>query len=87
MRSILILYSYLRPGLPSRLYLTRFPTEILYESSTSLKRDTRIAENFSPYHRFQTDSGAHPASYPMDTTGSFPGGKAPGAWSSPLNTI
>jgi hypothetical protein len=27
----------------------------------------------------QTGSGAHPASYPMDTWGSFPGGKAAGA--------
>jgi hypothetical protein len=29
---------------------------------------------------FQTDPGAHPASYTMGT-GSFPGGKAAGAWS------
>jgi len=35
--------------------------------------------NFSPHHRFQTDPGAHPASYAMDTRGSFPGGKAAGA--------
>jgi hypothetical protein len=27
-------------------------------------------------HRVQTGSGAHPASYPMGTRGSFPGGKA-----------
>jgi hypothetical protein len=32
--------------------------------------------NFSPHHRVQTSSGAHPASYPMGTRGSFPGGKA-----------
>jgi hypothetical protein len=37
------------------------------------------AGNFSPHHRVQTGSGAHPASYPMGTTGSFPGGKAAGA--------
>jgi len=27
----------------------------------------------------QTGSGAHPASYPVGTSGSFPGGKAAGA--------
>jgi hypothetical protein len=37
--------------------------------------------NFSLHHRVQTSSGAHPASCPMDTRGSFPGGKAAGAWS------
>jgi hypothetical protein len=34
--------------------------------------------NFSIHHRIQTDSGAHPASYPMGTRGSFPGGKTAG---------
>jgi len=32
--------------------------------------------NFSLHHCFQIVSGAHPASYPMGTRGSFPGGKA-----------
>jgi hypothetical protein len=32
----------------------------------------------------QTGSQAHPASYPMGTGGSFPGGKAVGAWNWPL---
>jgi hypothetical protein len=32
--------------------------------------------NFSLYHRVQNGSGAHPASYPMGTRGSYPGGKA-----------
>jgi hypothetical protein len=31
---------------------------------------------FSLLRVVQTGSGAHPASYPMDTGGSFPGGKA-----------
>jgi hypothetical protein len=31
--------------------------------------------NFSLHHRVQTGSGAHLASYPMGTGGSFPGGK------------
>jgi hypothetical protein len=37
------------------------------------------AENFSLHHRVQNGSGAHPASYPMGTGGSFPGGKEVGA--------
>jgi hypothetical protein len=38
------------------------------------------AGNFS-LHRVQNSFGAHPASYPVGTRGSFPGGKAAGAWS------
>jgi hypothetical protein len=34
------------------------------------------AVNFSLHRRIQNGSGAHPASYLMDTGGSFPGGKA-----------
>jgi hypothetical protein len=37
------------------------------------------AGNFSLHHRVQNVSGAHPASYPMGTKGSFPEGKAAGA--------
>jgi hypothetical protein len=37
------------------------------------------AGNFSLHHHVQKGSGAHPASYPMGTRGSFPGGKAAGA--------
>jgi hypothetical protein len=36
------------------------------------------AGNFSLHHRIQNGSVAHPASYPMDTRGSSPGGKAVG---------
>jgi hypothetical protein len=36
------------------------------------------AGNFSLHQRVQNGSGAHPASYPMDTRCSFPGGKAAG---------
>jgi hypothetical protein len=36
------------------------------------------AGNFSLHHRVQTDSGAHPASYPTVTGGSFSRGKAAG---------
>jgi hypothetical protein len=37
------------------------------------------AGNFSLHNRVQNGYGAHPASYPMDTRSSFPGGKAVGA--------
>jgi len=36
-------------------------------------------EFFSSLHRVQAGSEAHPASYPMGTGDSFPGGKATGA--------
>jgi hypothetical protein len=36
------------------------------------------AGNFSLHHSVQNGSGAHPASYPMCTRGSFVGGKAAG---------
>jgi hypothetical protein len=36
------------------------------------------AGNFSLHDRVQNGSGAHPASYPIGTRGSFPGGKAAG---------
>jgi hypothetical protein len=36
------------------------------------------AGNFSLHHRVQNGSGAHSASYPMGTRGSFPGDKAVG---------
>jgi hypothetical protein len=37
------------------------------------------AGNSSLHHRVQNGAGAHPASYPMGTMGSFPGSKAAGA--------
>jgi hypothetical protein len=45
------------------------------------------AGNFSLHHRVQNGSGAHSASYPMGTRGSFPRGKAAGALSWPLASI
>jgi hypothetical protein len=36
------------------------------------------AGNFSPHHRVQNGSGAHPSSYPMGTSGSFLEVKRPG---------
>jgi hypothetical protein len=37
-----------------------------------------ITGNFSLHHRLQNGSGVHPASYPLGTGASFPGGKAAG---------
>jgi hypothetical protein len=42
------------------------------------------AGSCSLHHRVQNGSGAHAASYPMGTRGSFPGSKAAGPWNSPL---
>jgi hypothetical protein len=41
-------------------------------------RFSAVAGNFSLHHRVQNGSGVHPASYPIGTSGSFPGGKAAG---------
>jgi hypothetical protein len=61
------------------------------DSSTGVALDYRLddrdsgvrfpvgAGNFSVHRRVQNGSGAHPASYPMGTGGSFLGGKAAGA--------
>jgi hypothetical protein len=38
--------------------------------------ESRYGQEFSLLHVVQTGSGAHPASYPMGTGGSFHGGKA-----------
>jgi hypothetical protein len=45
------------------------------------------AGDFSLHNRVQNGSAAHPASYPMGTRDSFPGGEAAGAWSWPLTSI
>jgi hypothetical protein len=43
-------------------------------------------QEFSLLHVVHPDCGAHPASYPMGTGGSFPGSKAAGAWSCTLTS-
>jgi hypothetical protein len=45
------------------------------------------AGDFSVRRLVQNGSGAHPASYPVGTRSSFPGGKAAGAGSWPLTSI
>jgi hypothetical protein len=47
----------------------------------------RRAQKFSLNPRIQTGSGVHLASYPMETRGSFPSGKAARSWSWPLTFI
>jgi hypothetical protein len=49
------------------------------ESRGSRVRFPSGAGNFSLRHRVQNGSEAQPASYPMGSRGSFPGGKAAGA--------
>jgi hypothetical protein len=49
------------------------------DDGSSTVRFPAGAGNFSLHHRGQNGSGAHPASYPMGTRGSFPGGKVAGA--------
>jgi hypothetical protein len=41
--------------------------------------ESRQGQDFYLLNVVQTGSGAHPASYPMGTGSSFPGGKAAGA--------
>jgi hypothetical protein len=55
---------YIKYGLDDRGFKVRFPAG---------------AGNFSFHHRVKTGSGAHPASHPMGTRGSFPGARAAGA--------
>jgi hypothetical protein len=46
-----------------------------------LEFESRYGQEFALLHVVQTGSEAHPASYPMGTGDSLPGGKAAGAWS------
>jgi hypothetical protein len=48
----------------------------LHSCNTSSWRDSFTLYLF--FHRVQTGSGTHPASYPMENRGSFPGGKTAG---------
>jgi hypothetical protein len=51
-------------------------------SDYSWNKDLTVQWNKSDIiHTDQNGSGAHPASYPMGTRGSFSGGKAAGSWS------
>jgi hypothetical protein len=45
-----------------------------------------VGSRISVLHVVQTGSGVHQTSYPMGIVGSFPGGKAAGAWNWPLTS-
>jgi hypothetical protein len=62
-------------------------TFLHFSSSWAVVRVPAEAGNFSLHHHVQTSSGAHPASYPIGTRGSFPGSRAAGAWSWSLTSI
>jgi hypothetical protein len=64
-----------------REFLSSPPSSVGYvlDDRGSTVRFPAGAGYFSLHHRVQNGYGAHPASYPMGTRGSFPGGKAAGA--------
>jgi hypothetical protein len=57
---------------------------IIILSPMSTARKARQGNDFSLLHSIQTCSGAHLASYPMGTGGSFPTVKVAVMWSWPL---
>jgi hypothetical protein len=59
------------------LYIGLSGTALGYGLVSGVRVSAR-AGNFSLHHRVQAGSGAHPASYPVGTRGSFSEGKA--AW-------
>jgi hypothetical protein len=82
-----MLYSFL-PSLPVLFHILLMQSR---DSSVGIalgygldERGSRVrfpvgAGSFSLYHRLQNGSGAHPASYPLGTGGSFPRCKVAGA--------
>jgi hypothetical protein len=64
-------------------WLQRLTNILLLNISITLRQELVL----SLHHHIYTGSGAHPASYPMSTTGSFPVGKTAGTWSWPLISI
>jgi hypothetical protein len=77
----------------SMVYLSNVSWDSAVSIATGCGLDDRgvgvrvpVGSEFSLLHIAQTSSGAHPASYPMGTWGSFSGGKAAGVWSWPLTS-
>jgi hypothetical protein len=52
-----------------------------YWAAEGSEFESRWRQDFSPLYVFHAGSGGHPSSYTIDTGGSFPWGKAAGAWS------
>jgi hypothetical protein len=85
-----VVYHFSMKSQTVKIYFNKYPIEGR-NSSVSIalgygldNRGSRVrfparVGNFSLHHRIQNGSRAHPASYPMGTTGSFPEGKAAGA--------
>jgi hypothetical protein len=71
-------------NLRSSLIRINFFLGINIRRSTPFSNTLYLCSSFIP---IQNGSGVHPASYPMGTRGSFPGGKSAGTWSWPLTSI
>jgi len=69
-----------------RAQLHRHPNDMYKISGWSGVRVPTGVCNFCLHHHVQNGSGDQ-ASYSMGTRGSFPGGKAEGAWNWPLTFI
>jgi hypothetical protein len=84
----------LLPKLKRRItkIIVRFQSKRTVGIATDYGLDDRMigVRNFSPHHRFQTASGAHPPPQPpvqWIREGSFPAGEAAEAWSWPFTTV
>jgi hypothetical protein len=85
-KSLIMFSSHLRLGFPNGLFVSGSQArgKETYDDDDDDdddydSRDSSVDGNFSLHHRVQNGCGAHPASYPMGTRGSFLGGKAAGA--------
>jgi hypothetical protein len=83
----ILINSVLQNQLKSRDSSVGIATRLLGDYMGCRFRFLAGAGNFSLHHRVQNGSGAYPAFCPMSNRGSFPGGKAAGAWSWPLTSI
>jgi hypothetical protein len=72
-RELLVLLLISNLGIHAEIYS---PVGIMLDNQGSKVQFLAEAGNFSLHHHVQNSSGAHPASYPMGTRGSFAGGKA-----------
>jgi hypothetical protein len=90
-RSVLKLFFHLRLGFQPGIFPSSLPIKKSRDSSAGIALGYGLDDwgsrvrfpvgtgNFSLHYRVQNGSGAHPASSPMGTRGSFPGVRAAGA--------